>query len=315
MQSTDESRPRGNDVTYIERTLHLLRWSLLALVLLSAAAQAQPSRLCGQRTDTAACDFFSTFRPDLGDILRYPVDNRDRTLRALALVGGLILLDRPLTEFYQRHVEPQFSGFALPRLPWHNTFRRLGLANEDTWLLTGLAATYAYGAITGREREQRAAALSGEAILYSFLTSQIVLKTIFGRNRPLADLHGGRQPGDGCRTGNPGDFFNSDGIHLRPNMCGTAFPSYHFTQYFAVARVMSGIYDNSWIPYGAALLLSASNIRGHRHWVSDMVAGSLIGLAIGEVVLRNSNTFRAGRFDVVPTRTAGSLGLQFHTRF
>ncbi len=302
-------------MTYVQRAFRLLRWSVVALVLLPAIAQAQPSRLCGQRTDTHACDFISTFRPDLGDILRYPVDNPNTTLRALALVGGLILLDRPLTEFYQRNVEPAFDGFALPELPWQSGFSRLGLANEDTWLITGLAATFAYGAITGREREQRAALLSGEAILYSYLTTQIVLKAIFGRNRPYADLRGGPGRGEACHTDNPGEFFNSTGIHLRPHRCGTSFPSYHFTQYFAVARVMSGIYDNSWVPYGAALLLSASNIRGHRHWVSDMVAGSLLGLAIGEIVLRNSNNFRAGRFDILPTRSGDSFGIQFHTRF
>lgn len=302
-------------MSIIRRAVRLARWGAVALALQPAVAQAQSERLCWQRTDNHLCEFVMTAPQDVTGILRYPIDNPERTLGALALTGGLILLDRQLTEFHQERVEAAFSDFALPRLPWDRQLRRLGLASEDTWLLTGLAATYAYGRVTGREREQRAALLSGEAIFYSYLTTQVVLKTAFARNRPYGSLRDGPGRRDGCRTDNPFDFFNFSGVRFGPEMCGTAFPSYHFTQNFAVARVLSGLYDDSWVPYGGALALSASNIRGHRHWVSDMVAGSLLGLAIGEVVLRNSDDFRSRSIDVTPTVTRDSMGVYLSTKF
>ena len=67
-------------------------------------------------------------------------------------------------------------------------------------------------------------------------------------------------------------------VSLTPSNFGTSFPSFHYTAYFSVARVYSGVYDNSWVPYVVAGALLASNIRSHNHWVSDMAAGALIGL-------------------------------------
>ncbi len=256
----------------------------------------------------------TTIDDDIKTIVTAPLKNPRKAAAIVAGIGALVLLDKPLTRTYQNTVEKAFDGFALPTLPWEKELTDLGLASEDVWLLSGMAGGYAYGALTGDERAKRAALLSSKAMVYSFVTSQIVLKTVFSRNRPCPDLDV-PNCGDGTFTDDPLDFGNYHGISVRPDGYGTAMPSYHFTQYFAVARVYSGVYGDSWIPYGAAAILAVSNIRGHRHWVSDMVAGSALGIGIGEVVLRNSDAYRAGRLTASPLVTDEGTGLRFGMTF
>ena len=256
----------------------------------------------------------ATVDDDVKAILRAPVKNPRKTAAIVAGIGALVILDKPLTRTYQNTVEKAFDGFALPTLPWEKKLTDLGLASEDVWMLSGIAGGYAYGALTGDERAQRAALLSSKALAYSFVTSQLALKTVFARKRPCEDLD---QPdcSDGTFTDDPFDFGNFHGISVQPDGYGTAMPSYHFTQYFAVARVYSGVYGDSWLPYGAATLLAVSNIRGHRHWVSDMVAGSVIGLGIGQVVLNSSDTYRAGGLTAAPLVTQDGKGFSLGMTF
>ena len=136
-------------------------------------------------------------------------------------------------------------------------------------------------------------------MLYSFVTTQVVLKSVTSRLRPCKDLSVA-DCSDATFTNNPLDFGSYHGVSLSPDGFGTAMPSFHFTNCFAVARVYSGVYDDRRVPCGIASLLSVSNTRGHKHWVSDMAAGALIGVAIGSAVLRNSGSYRAGHFTTVP---------------
>ena len=256
----------------------------------------------------------TTVDDDVKALVVAPLRNPRKTGLVLAGIGALVLLDKPLTRSYQNTVEKAFDGFALPTLPWEKSLTDLGLASEDVWLLSGIAGSYAYGALSGDARAKRAALLSSKALTYSFITSQLVLKTVFSRKRPCQDLD---QPN--CATDvftdDPLDFGNYHGISVQPDGYGTAMPSYHFTQYFAVAHVYSGVYGDSWLPYGAATLLAVSNIRGHRHWVSDMVAGTALGIGIGEVVLRNSDAYRSGGLTAAPMVTKGGTGLSLGMRF
>lgn len=255
---------------------------------------------------------FATVGADLKGIARAPLDHPRAVGRAAAAVGLLVLMDKPLTDFYQDRIEPLFKGFALPEAPV--SWPQYGIVSEDVWLLGGIAGSYIYGSLAGDERAERAALLSGKALAYSYLTSQLVLKTAFSRKRPYNDLDNPR--GDpGMYTDNPLDFFNFEGSYLSPGRSGRSMPSYHFTEYFAVARVYSGIYDNSLAPYGAAFVLAVSNIEGHHHWVSDMVAGSLIGYGIGSLVLKNDRDWRAGQVQALPVLGPDAAGVQLSMQF
>ena len=85
-------------------------------------------------------------------------------------------------------------------------------------------------------------------------------------------------------------------------------PSFHFTLFFAVASVYSNAYDDALWPYGLAAVGLASNIRGHNHWVSDMIAGALIGTAIGNV-LTAERFDDDGRLQLAPFMDSQGAGL------
>lgn len=261
-------------------------------------------------------DGIRTIDDDLLGIARIPLDYPAAFGAAALGIGALILVDVPVTRAYQDTVETALSGFVLPdlNLPWSEPIEDLGFVYEDVYIMTGLAGAYAYGVVTGSERHQQAGILGTKALAYSVLTTQVVLKTIFGRNRPYDDLANAVET-DGPQTVDPFDFGNSSGIKIQPTLEGTAFPSYHFTQYAAVAHTLSGVYDDAVWPYVAMGVVAASRIEGHNHWVSDMVAGTLLGIGIGEVVLRNADTLRFGEFDALPSVSRNGIGLTLSRQF
>ena len=116
-------------------------------------------------------------------------------------------------------------------------------------------------------------------------------------------------------TTNPLDFGNYHGVDLLSDAYGTAMPSFHTTLYFSVARVYAGVYDNYWVPYSVAGVLFASNIKGHRHWVSDMVAAAFIGTVIGEVVLDGYYGSQAQSISITPLVSSEEVGMYFSKSF
>ncbi len=93
-------------------------------------------------------------------------------------------------------------------------------------------------------------------------------------------------------------------------------PSFHFTLYFSTARVYAGVYDNWIIPYGIAAALALNSAEGHNHWVSDMVAGALIGTGIGQIVLSNyDERKREAMGMVIPIVSSKGVGAAFQMNF
>jgi hypothetical protein len=62
--------------------------------------------------------------------------------------------------------------------------------------------------------------------------------------------------------------------------------------FFAFASTTSRVYDNKVVPYSLASLALLYDIRGHNHWVSELVAGAVIGNFIGKVVYENHHANR-----------------------
>lgn len=290
------------------RILTLLTLPLGALAAAPAAAEEIPFTPRPSLWREAVAPIPSEVR----DIVRYPIDHPRQFGTAVAGVGLLVLLDKPLTDFYQDHIERAFRGFKLPQAPI--AFEAQGIMSEDIWMLAGIAGSFAYGQLSGDDRASRAAILSTRALAYSVVTSQYVLKPIIARKRPWPDLD--NPQGDPNQyTDDPMDFFEYSGGTLAAGRSGRGMPSYHFTEYLAVARVYSGIYDNSPVPYGVAAVLAVSNIEGHHHWVSDMVAGGLIGYGIGSLVLKHDAEFRAGEMQALPVVGPDSAGVALSMRF
>ena len=246
---------------------------------------------------------------EVGQIASFPV--RDPlAFGTFALgVGALVLVDIPATTLYQKTVLPIGEAFNLPKLARipHTTI-------DEQYIALALAGSYGYGFAFNDERAQVAALLSTKAIAYSFLTSHVLLKAGFGRLRPVSDLAGHKgRPYPFSRS--PFNFFRSTGIHFDSNPYATGMPSFHFTLYFATARVYSGVYDNYFVPYGIAAALALQAAEGHNHWVSDMVAGALIGTGIGNVVLNSYQDRRGVSAMVMPIATSRGAGLGFQMTF
>ena len=241
---------------------------------------------------------------ELGDIASFPARNPG-AFGAFALgVGALLLIDEPATKLYQKTFVPIGKKFDLPELVDIDN-----LTIDAQYLALGVAGTYAYGIVANDERSQVAALLATKAVAYSYLTSHVILKTAFGRLRPVSDLENHTGPTGDFST-SPFNFFNSTGVHFDTHPHATAMPSFHFTMYFSTARVYSGVYDNYFIPYGIAAALALQSAEGHNHWVSDMVAGALIGTGIGNVILNNYEE-RRGAIDMSFAPIASSKGAGF----
>ncbi len=190
------------------------------------------------------------------------------------------------------------------------------MSTESQYLMITIGLTYGAGLAFNDERAQTAALLSTKAIAYSYLTSQVILKPLFGRMRPVEDLSS--FTGDtGDFTTDPWDFGNPTPVPFLGGAYATAMPSFHFTQYFAMARIYSGVYDNYTIPYLAAVLVIGANVRGHHHWVSDMVAGAVIGTGIGTLILNNYEDRRDEQFNsmLIPVIAPDSMGFSFSMDF
>lgn len=267
-----------------------IRWVLCAFCLTfsSTAVRAE-----GVGADVAAVgrpdgraeilrDSINRIPEDISRIVSFPVDHPDEFKMAVLGVGALVLLDKPITKFYQYHVETPLSGFHLPDSPIDSREKGTIYSGSDGWLLLGVGGTYIGGLVFDSETTQMAGLQSAKAIAYSYVVSQLVLKSITGRNRPISWANNGKP--DGVFTDNPYQFGNFHAPRTSPASYATAMPSFHFTMFFAVAKVYQRAYDNYLIPYSLMTIGLASNIQGHKHWVSDMVAGALIGTAIGIVV-------------------------------
>jgi membrane-associated phospholipid phosphatase len=165
----------------------------------------------------------------------------------------------------------------------------------DGYMYTGVTAMYAAGVLIGNEKMQEAGALTVKAVVESYVVSHIVLKTLVARHRPARPL-GDYSQMDGDSqypfVHSPLDFFNFHVPYLHSDAYGTGFPSYHATMFFAFASVNSKVFDNSWVPYALAGTALLYDIRGHNHWVSELVAGAVIGEFIGKVVYQNYHNRR-----------------------
>jgi membrane-associated phospholipid phosphatase len=143
------------------------------------------------------------------------------------------------------------------------------------------------GAVTGNDK---AKAIAFDGLVSSLLATKVaapLLKEIVGRDRPneaegAFEFHG-----------------------------GSSFPSSHATQAFAIASVVAGHSDSRWLDagaYGLATLVGLARVRHDAHWLSDVVAGAVIGTATGRFIVATNNRRRA-TWSVQPIVGEGRRGV------
>lgn len=308
------------------------RYGWLAVALfLSFAGKAQiqfePDRSIKETRLGIIRNTIMTIDDDAKAIIQRPWNNPNRTANAIKLFA-LVATDYQTTKFFQENIEPLDvyvrDVVSFPSLfPGVPVLGRWG-GGVDGYMYSGVTAMYAAGLISGNEKMQEAGILTVKAVVESYVVSHVVLKTLVARHRPARPLGGLGSDRDSQYpfVQSPYDFFNFHPVYLHSEAYGTGFPSYHATMFFAFASVNSRVFDRSWVPYALATTALVYDIRGHNHWVSELVAGAIIGEFIGKVVYENyhearenSATTRAKtkrwKSDVSLGQTFGVIGPKF----
>lgn len=311
---------------------HIERYGWLAVALfLSFAGKAQiqfePDRSIKETRLGIIRNTIMTIDDDAKAIIQRPWNNPNRTANAIKLFA-LVATDYQTTKFFQENIEPLDvyvrDVVSFPSLfPGVPVLGRWG-GGVDGYMYSGVTAMYAAGLISGNEKMQEAGILTVKAVVESYVVSHVVLKTLVARHRPARPLGGLGSDRDSQYpfVQSPYDFFNFHPVYLHSEAYGTGFPSYHATMFFAFASVNSRVFDRSWVPYALATTALVYDIRGHNHWVSELVAGAIIGEFIGKVVYdnyhearENSATTRAKtkrwKSDVSLGQTFGVIGPKF----
>jgi membrane-associated phospholipid phosphatase len=164
-------------------------------------------------------------------------------------IGAVLLsavADKPVDRMVKKHQDSKV-------LRGWNTY-----GNALPYALVGAAgAAFALG----DERMQNTGLIAMQSIAAATGIS-VVGKYAVGRARPEEEQGPWSRVGDGYSRSN------------------ASFPSGHSAISFAAVTPFAKEYDAPWL-YGVAALGSAGRVAGRKHWVSDTVAGSIIGYAVG----------------------------------
>ena len=171
-------------------------------------------------------------------------------LKATAVVSGVVLAsaltDKPVDRFVKKHQNS--TSF--------RNWDKLGKAMP--FALVGAAgAAFAFG----DERLQNIGLISMQSVAAATGLA-LVGKYAVGRARPGEDRGPWTTVGEGKKR--------SD----------ASFPSGHSAIAFAAVTPFAQEYDAPWL-YSVAALGSAGRVAGRKHWVSDTVAGGILGYAVG----------------------------------
>ena len=186
--------------------------------------------------------------------------------KGTAVAGGTILsatlLDKPVDRFMKNHADASLTR------AWNN------VGKATPVVLVGAAA----GAIAfGDSRMQNMGIISFESVLGATALS-VAAKNVVNRARPRDEQ------GQWSRSANRSD---------------ASFPSNHATVAFAAVTPFAQEYDAPWL-YGVAAAGSLGRTAGRQHWVSDVVAGGLLGYVVGGWLWQSQRDTSKSGFAVSP---------------
>ena len=207
---------------------------------------------------------------------------------------------------------------------WRNTvFNNRSLGNIGSIVMpTGNivpVATPFIFYISGSYWKNEKTITAAEALAQSLILSMIIqtpLKMISGRREPmLTDRSGLFDKNLHRRIYEEKDFSNEWDLFNMNFVAG--WPSGHTTNAFAAAATLSEIYhDNIWVKAGAytyAIFIGAGTTTSS-HWISEAVAGALIGYAIGKTVGKSYRKYLDGQkkekhLSLYPYSSGNSTGI------
>lgn len=185
------------------------------------------------------------------------------------LAGGVVLastlLDKPADKFASKHSETRFAR------SWGNFGKNMPIA---------LLATAGTAVALGDDRMQNMGIISLQSVVAALGVSAVG-KYAVARARP------GEEQGPFARVGEG---------HSRTN---SSFPSGHSTIAFAAVTPFAQEYDAPWL-YGVAAISSIGRVANRQHWVSDVVAGGVIGYATGSILWKGQRDNTKSHLTIVP---------------
>ena len=150
--------------------------------------------------------------------------------------------------------------------------------------------------ISGKYLNDERLVITASALTQSLMLTlffQSALKMVTGRSHPIIGFSSDFNDRSLYDKRSKADDFSNDFDWFNMNF-SLGWPSGHTATAFSAAATLSEIYhDTLWIKvcaysYAAAMGLS---MAVHAHWASDVVAGALIGYAIGKTVGRSYRKF------------------------
>jgi membrane-associated phospholipid phosphatase len=213
---------------------------------------------------------FSSLFGDLGDSAGGLV--RDATsgdpTRALLYSGGLILgaslLDKPAADWANKHQSSRW-----------NTLGKMSSATP--LVLAGATGLFWWGAAGDVASDTAWTAIKSAALALGVGTAT---KYAVGRARPEAGL--GEHHFSGFNQG----------------AANSSFPSSHMSVSFALVTPFARKYDADWL-YAVAGITSFGRMQQRQHFISDIVAGALLGYGVGSLL---SDRFRNTSVGLTPDR-------------
>lgn len=183
-------------------------------------------------------------------------------------IAGIMTQDATIRDFAQRNRTEQTQQVVKYGLePW----------GTGWYSMPAMGIFYLVGTITKDERSRETALLGTQAFIVSGVYTG-VLKEVFHRHRPY------KNDGPYVFEGPFSGFGNQ------------SFPSAHSQLSFAVATIIASEYhDKKWVQivaYSLAGLTAVSRIHDDRHWASDIVTGSVLGIANGRLIYKLNSKIR-----------------------
>lgn len=187
------------------------------------------------------------------------------TTVAAGAVLGSALLDKPVDKFMVKHQDSRAVRH------WGEFGKNMPVA---------LAAAAGAAAFLGDDRMQNIGIISLQSIAGAVGVTSVG-KYAINRARPEMNLGAGDRSGEGYSRGN------------------SSFPSGHSAVAFAAVTPFAQEFDAPWL-YGVAAFTSLGRTANRKHWVSDTVAGGVVGYAIGSMLWKAQRDNTPSRLSIVP---------------
>lgn len=197
---------------------------------------------------------------------------RSRLLYAALLILPVLYFDKTVILWVRDYLKPNFSAYTYWLDPGSNYWVSYG-SNGATLVVLAVLLYLA-----GRIRNNKTFSDAGKFLLAGFVASGVavqIIKHLVGRARPRITY---------------------ETLFTGPSLRGgyDSFPSGHSATAFCCAFIVSLYFPKyRFFFYLLAVLIALSRVIGLSHFPSDILAGAIVGLAVGKVLTLKMPGFSA----------------------